>query len=85
MAETIARWPRLLSEPAAAEYLSLSTTTLRTLDLKVRRIGRRVLYDIKDLDLYVDRMDQREIADDLPRTPEEEERLFFEGLKKQHA
>lgn len=84
MAETIARWPRLLSEPAAAEYLSLSPTTLRTLGVKVRRVGRRVLYDIKDLDLYVDRMDdQPPVADE--RSTADEEARFFAARKRRRG
>lgn len=82
MAETIARWPRLLSEPAAAEYLSLSTTTLRTLGLKVRRIGRRVLYDIKDLDLYVDRMDDQPPTADVRAVADEEARFFANRARR---
>lgn len=73
------RWPRLLSEPDAAEYLSLSQTTLRTLQIRVRRIGRRKLYDVHDLDRWADRMDEQPIAPaDVAEAMEDQERRFFE-------
>ncbi|GGB14766.1 hypothetical protein GCM10011380_00210 [Sphingomonas metalli] len=72
----IGRWPRLLSEADAAEYLSLSQTTLRGLELQCRRVGRRVLYDIRDLDLWVDRMADQPVEAD-PRAVADEEARFF--------
>lgn len=74
----IARWPRLLSETDAAEYLSIGATTLRGLGLKVRRLGRRVLYDRADLDRWVDRMDEQPVepADQARESAAEEERFF---------
>lgn len=73
------RWPRLLSEPDAAEYLSLSRTTLRTLQIRARRVGRRVLYDVRDLDRWVDRMGEQPIAPaDMAEAIEDQERRFFE-------
>ena len=73
------RWPRLLSEPATAEYLSVGVTTLRGLGIKVRRVGRRVLYDRADLDRWVDRMEDQPIADhDHMRESADEEARFFE-------
>ncbi|RSV15642.1 DNA-binding protein [Sphingomonas sp. ABOLF] len=73
------RWGRLLSEEDAAEYLGIGTTMLRGLNLKVRRLGRRILYDIRDLDLWVDRMDEQPVADaDLARAAADEEARFFE-------
>ncbi len=73
------RWGRLLSEADAAEYLGIGTTSLRGLALKSRNIGRRVLYDIRDLDSWVDRME------DAPVVPEQlagaqaaEEAAFFQ-------
>jgi len=50
-------WPRLLSVDLAARYLSLSTTTLRETGPTPKRHGRRVLYDIKDLDRWADSLD----------------------------
>lgn len=49
-----ARWPRLLSEAAAAEYFSISVSTLRSLQLASVRIGRRVLYDRCVMDAWVE-------------------------------
>jgi hypothetical protein len=59
----IARWPRLLSIEQAAEYLSIAPKTIRNglcrdvdkpFPVKPKRYGKRVLFDIKDLDKYVD-------------------------------
>lgn len=71
-----ARWGRLLSEDDVAEYLSLSRTTVRTLGLKCRRHGRRVLYDIKDVDGWVDRMGDQPPEADERAIAEERERFF---------
>jgi hypothetical protein len=49
-----ARWPRLLSEAAAAEYFSISVSTLRSMKLDIVRIGRRVLYDRFAMDAWVE-------------------------------
>lgn len=77
------RWPRLLSEPDAAEYLSVSRTTLRALEIRARRIGRRVLYDVRDLDRWVDRMGEQPIAHaDVAEAMADEERRFFERRAK---
>ncbi len=72
------RWPRLLAEPDAAEYLSIGATTLRTLGIKARRVGSRVLYDIRDLDRWADRMEDQPVADadHLKESISEEERFF---------
>ena len=59
------RWPRLLGVEQAAAYLSLSPKTIRNglardaerpFPVKPKRYGRRVLFDIRDLDAYVDAM-----------------------------
>jgi len=59
----IARWPRLLGIEEAAEDLSISPKTIRNglsrgadtpFPVKPKRYGKRVLFDIKDLDCYVD-------------------------------
>jgi hypothetical protein len=59
------RWPRLLGVEQAAAYLSLSPKTIRNglardaerpFPVKPKRFGRRVLFDIRDLDAYVDAM-----------------------------
>lgn len=49
--------PRLLTAAAAARYLGMSETTLRTKAIPRRIIGARPVYDRLDLDRY---------ADDLP-------------------
>jgi len=50
--------PRMLAAPAAAIYLGIGTFALRHLhwDGKLRGvfIGRRLLFDLRDLDKYVD-------------------------------
>ena len=78
MRSAVRPWPRLLSEGDAADYLSVGSTTLRGLGLKARRVGRRVLYDIRDLDSWVDRMDEQPIApaEQLRESQDEEERFF---------
>jgi hypothetical protein len=59
----IARWPKLLSIEQAAEYLSISPKTIRNglgprapkpFPVKAKRFGKRVLFDIKDLEKYAD-------------------------------
>jgi excisionase family DNA binding protein len=50
--------PRLLTVKQAAQYLSTSAWAMRTLGwsgtIPPVRIGRRVLFDVRDLDRYVD-------------------------------
>lgn len=50
--------PRMLAAPAAAAYLGIGTFALRHLhwDKKLRGvfIGRKLLFDLHDLDKYVD-------------------------------
>lgn len=54
---------RLLSIEKAAEYLSISPKTIRNrlgprapdpFPVKPKRIGKRVLFDIRDLDRFID-------------------------------
>jgi hypothetical protein len=72
-------WPRLMSAVDASAYLSISANTLKTLGIRVRRIGARVLYDIADLDRWVDQNDEMPLAGiDAARAAEDEERRFFE-------
>ena len=61
--QIIARWPRLLGIEQAAEYLSISPKTIRNglgpkapqpFPVKPKKHGKRVLFDIQDLDRYVD-------------------------------
>lgn len=46
--------PRLMQAKAAAHYLGVSASKLRTLDIPVKVCGRNKLYDILDLDAYAD-------------------------------
>lgn len=52
--------PRMLAAPAAAAYLGIGTFAMRHLhwDGKVRGIfiGRKLLFDLRDLDKYVDQL-----------------------------
>lgn len=70
-------WPRLLSATDAADYLSISPTTLKGLGIGSRKIGKRVLYDVRDLDRYVDRLANLP-AEMTPDAAQDEERRFFE-------
>ncbi|WP_176787004.1 hypothetical protein [Sphingomonas sp. NFR15] len=76
-----------MSEPDAAEYLSISTTTLRDKGPKPNRLGRRVLYDIQVLDRWADRLAGQPL--DKPKAEEEAaevERRFLERRRKRkHA
>jgi hypothetical protein len=56
-------WPRLLDVELAAEYLSISPKTIRNglsknavkpFPVRPKKYGKRVLFDISDLDAYVD-------------------------------
>lgn len=58
-------WPRLLKEPEACDYLSIGKSTLRDHGPAPKRLGRSVLYDIRDLDRWADRLG------DQPLEPEE--------------
>ena len=55
-AASLPDWPRLMAEPMAAHYLSLSVTTLRADGPTPKRQGKRVLYDRRDLDRWADRL-----------------------------
>lgn len=56
-------WPRLMAEPQAAAYLSISTTTLRQHGPTAKRQGRRVLYDRRDLDRWADSLSEQPLTD----------------------
>jgi excisionase family DNA binding protein len=51
--------PRLLTVPQTATYLSASVWAVRSLawskEVPCVRIGRRVLFDLRDLDRYIER------------------------------
>jgi hypothetical protein len=46
--------PALLTESGAAAYLGISNSKLRELKLPRRELGRKRLYDRRDLENYVD-------------------------------
>jgi len=59
--------PRLLSIKDAAWYLSISEKTIRNslcrsaetpFPVKPKKYGKRILFDIQDLDAYIDSMPQ---------------------------
>ncbi len=56
-------WPRLLSADLAASYLSISVTNLREHGPTPKRHGRRVLYDLQDLNRWADRLDGQPLDD----------------------
>lgn len=69
--------PRLLSSTRAAAYLGISETTLRTLGLPRRILGKRRLYDRYELDAFADGLEVEDSeADELERDRAECERLF---------
>jgi excisionase family DNA binding protein len=64
--------PRLLNTRQAAQYLGLAVPTLREwasmgIHLPVVRIGRRVLYDIRDLDRHIEASKRLPEGDDILR------------------
>lgn len=76
-------WPRLMSEPLAAEYLSIGVTTLRERGPQPKRHGKRRLYDRRDLDRWADHLgDQPLDGGELVAESKEIERRF---LEKRHA
>lgn len=46
--------PRLMPAPAAAHYLGVSESMLRTLPIPRRELNRKRVYDKADLDRYAD-------------------------------
>ena len=53
MAVTLEFPPALLPAPQAAHYLGVSESTLHTLDIPRRVLGRKRLYDRRDLDQFI--------------------------------
>lgn len=73
-------WPRLMSEPMAAAYLSIGTTTLRSQGPAPKKQGRRNLYDRHDLDRWADRLDGQPLdAREQQEEAAEVERRFLEA------
>ncbi len=56
--------PLLMPAPVAAQYIGVSVSTLRTLEIPRRMLGAKRLYDRRDLDAY---------ANDLPYDVEDDE------------
>lgn len=76
-------WPRLMSDHLAADYLSISETTFRTLDIKCQRIGRRILWDRVDIDRFVERMKGQPLTVDQEADEAAEiERRFLERRRR---
>lgn len=48
--------PRLLHASAAAAYAGVSVNTLRKLPVQRRMVRSKPLYDIRDLDAYIDEL-----------------------------
>lgn len=57
--------PRMLSVDDTAQYIGIAAKTIRNrigpkakipFPVKAKRIGGRVLFDVKDLDTYLDRL-----------------------------
>lgn len=72
-------WPRLMGVDLAARYLGVSPTTFKSLNIKSRPIGRRVLWDRLDLDRYADALgDQPLTIQDTAAEAAEIERRFLE-------
>lgn len=71
--------PRLMSCDMAAQYLGVSVNTFRSLSIVPLNIGRRVLWDKRSLDIYVDRLGGQPLAlDDRERAIADVERSFLE-------
>lgn len=77
-----ARWPRLLKEPEACEYLSIGKSTLRDHGPAPKRLGRSVLYDIRDLDRWADALDGQPLEEsDQRKEAERVEESFLRGRR----
>lgn len=55
--------PRLMQAKAAAHYLGVSPSKLRSLELPCKRDGGNVLYDRADLDEWADRLPYDGLSD----------------------
>lgn len=51
---TLPDWPRLMDVELASSYLGIGASTLRESGPEPKRLGRRVLYDRRDLDRWAD-------------------------------
>lgn len=72
-------WPRLMGEELAAAYVSLSATTLRAKGPAPARLGKRRLYDRRDLDRWADRLAGQPLtAQEMREEASDVERRFLE-------
>ncbi|WOF43807.1 hypothetical protein KNJ79_02250 [Sphingopyxis indica] len=62
-AEHLPYWPRLMNRPLAAAYLGIGETKLTIEGPAPKRLGKRVLYDIRDLDRWADALDGQPLDD----------------------
>src|SRR3546814_8487549 len=62
-------WPRLLRRQDAAAYLGIGVSMLDEHGPSPKRLGRRVLYDIRDLDRWADALDDQPL-DEAPKKAE---------------
>lgn len=75
-------WPRLLCEREAADYLSIGTTMLREKGPAPKSLGRRKLWDRRDLDRWADALDGQPLeGKDAIDEAAEVERRFIESRK----
>lgn len=73
--QSLPDWPRLMAEPLAAGYVSVSVSTLREHGPEPKRLGRRILYDRRDLDRWADALGESE----QPPQPLDQPKLEAEG------
>lgn len=57
MSKNFAFAPRLMQETAAAHYIGVSPSKLRTLGIPRKISGGNCLFDIRDLDAWADALD----------------------------
>lgn len=78
-------WPRLMDERQAVEYLSIGKTMLRAHGPRPKRLGRRCLYDRRDLDRWADSLGEQPL-DEQAQADEaaEVERRFLERFNARH-
>lgn len=67
-------WPRLMSEPLAAQYLGIGASTLRASAIARKKFGARTLYDRRDLDRWADALGDQPL-DEAQRRGEGDEAL----------
>jgi hypothetical protein len=74
-------WPRLMSEELATRYLSIGRTMLAEKGPAPQLIGRRKLWDRRDLDRWADRLSGQQLdQEQLEKEQDEVERRFKERM-----